>query len=687
MKKPNIFNRLMLAFRAFQLKAYTGGLVRGKESTPQRIPDIAADGRYAYAKNPYVATCVNRIAEAVSQVPLKIYTEIEVDGKPDRQEVLDGELYNLLSHVNDFDTSTRFWRATSAEFTLMQNAFWVCHGPNRSGPPTSLEIVPWENIEIVPAKDGRQYIEKYNIRINGREISLTDTRDIIHFRGINPMNNLYLGFSPGEILVNPILLNWYIERWNIEFFKRGATLGGVLSTDQGLSPDQVELAKEQWVKKQGGTDNAWRPAILQQGLQFQSTTPLIKDMGFEILTRMIRETILGLYGVPPAVAGIMEYANYANAKEQNRQFWKVTVIPQLRYFASVINEIMIRRFWPDMGWYVEYDISTIEELQEDALQRAQRDQIHVNTGIKTVNEVRAEMNLEPVEWGEEPPSAPSPFGGALSGPQPMFKFNRKGELSQKRIAEIEIWNRFDKKLKLRESLMRKVAREFFVAQGCELRKYFDEQYKSIKEPPKPVDIEKVLEILFILMQQLKLRELTQATIEQILAQAGGEALRGVGAINMSFNVTNPLVTQWIEQNTLDLVTTVHQASKDELRQMLVDAHESGASIQETSKEIGQLFDGWADYRSDRIARTETIKAHNKGAVEGYRQSDLVEGKEWLTAPGAENPRHELMVIEPVALDAPFNVDGYLMDFPADPNGPAEHVINCRCTVVPILKEG
>ena len=675
-----IRDRLIRAWWAIQGKAFAGQWISDGSSTYHHVSDIATTGRNAFKIDHVLATCIMRIADAASSVPLVVYKKGS-DGNDEPQE--DGELHRLLNWVNPDDTGYSFRRATHIEFHLMGNALWLMRGPGTK--PAEMQLVRADKLTVKTDNENR--IAGYEYSAGGKAHTF-EPEDVIHFRNYNPFDN-YLGIAPTEIMVNPVLMQWYIEKWNIAFFRTGATVPGALITDQKLDPEYAKKLKEDYIKKHCGVDKAWEPLILQQGLKYEKLGSDLKDMGFEILFRISREAKLAVMGVPPVVYGDIEHANYANAKAQKRQFWELTIIPYLRLFESVINEIMIPRFWASEGLYVKHDLSVVEELQEDQLQRAQVVQIYVGKGIKTVNEVRAEMNMEPVEWGDEPPSpAPSPFGLG-DEPATMFRGLRKDAdpVKEKRL---ERWKAVDRRVRMRESIMRGVMRKFFVAQGKAIRAAFDAEAKTlVREPIQPIDIEVILAVLMRFMQEYKLEKLTMTTIEKILAQAGAEALTSVG-VDVVFDVANPLVAEWIEQKALSAVTSIQHTSHEALKRMLVEGVESGASPQDISKNIGKLFDGFRDYRSDRIARTETISAHNKGGLEGWRQSDVVEGKEWLTAPGAENPRHELISDldgQRVALDEPFNVDGYLMQFPGDPNGPAEHIIHCRCTLEAVLKEG
>lgn len=58
-------------------------------------------------------------------------------------------------------------------------------------------------------------------------------------------------------------------------------------------------------------------------------------------------------------------------------------------------------------------------------------------------------------------------------------------------------------------------------------------------------------------------------------------------------------------------------------------------------------------------------------------------KTWMTAPGALYPRHELvdgLDGQQRALEEAFDVDGFALNYPGDPDGDVSQVANCRCSV-------
>ncbi len=89
-------------------------------------------------------------------------------------------------------------------------------------------------------------------------------------------------------------------------------------------------------------------------------------------------------------------------------------------------------------------------------------------------------------------------------------------------------------------------------------------------------------------------------------------------------------------------------------------------------------------RAERIARTEVTAAFNSATLRAaHAEADLFDvqlEKVWIASMDARTRKsHFAADGQRVALDAEFRVGGKRLRFPGDPRGPAEEVINCRCS--------
>lgn len=91
----------------------------------------------------------------------------------------------------------------------------------------------------------------------------------------------------------------------------------------------------------------------------------------------------------------------------------------------------------------------------------------------------------------------------------------------------------------------------------------------------------------------------------------------------------------------------------------------------------------------RNARTMTTGVQNAGRVDSYKRAESMGielEQEWLaTLDSRTRHEHRMLDGQRVKVGEKFKVDGYELAFPADPEGEAFLVYNCRCTLVPALK--
>ncbi len=96
-----------------------------------------------------------------------------------------------------------------------------------------------------------------------------------------------------------------------------------------------------------------------------------------------------------------------------------------------------------------------------------------------------------------------------------------------------------------------------------------------------------------------------------------------------FNNDDPFVQQhltgYIGDRIVQLDETTRTDVKGIIQNLLADAV-AGASVDDIANAVAdsvrEKFDGYADWRADRIARTETGIAYNTGNVLGYREADV-----------------------------------------------------------------
>lgn len=152
------------------------------------------------------------------------------------------------------------------------------------------------------------------------------------------------------------------------------------------------------------------------------------------------------------------------------------------------------------------------------------------------------------------------------------------------------------------------------------------------------------------------------------AQARAAEMVGMRVDELGRLVANPNAEWRIDEGTREL-----------LRADVTEALAEGWTNDQLAAKLAESY-AFSDERAMVIARTETQLAQQAGAVNSYRASGVVDGKQWLTAED-DRVSDECMANG----EAGQNGDGVLTDwdaaYPSGDVAPPAHP-NCRCQILP-----
>lgn len=200
----------------------------------------------------------------------------------------------------------------------------------------------------------------------------------------------------------------------------------------------------------------------------------------------------------------------------------------------------------------------------------------------------------------------------------------------------------------------------------------------------------------------------------IRALVTSQGKRWQATTGIRFDVQSLEARDWFNRYALVFAQQVNTTTRDDIARIIAAGQRDGLSIGQMQKQINALFDVWQDnaapddpdwqwiedrrptYRTEMIARTETIRSSNAGSTEIFREWG-VQKKEWLSTQddrtrGAPGGRYENSEFdhwdangETVSIDDVFIATGEPLQFPGDPSGSPGNTINCRCTVLPVIE--
>lgn len=296
-------------------------------------------------------------------------------------------LVKLLEQPNDYDTFTDITSEIITDLHIYGDAYLEVVRDKATKLPVAIFNVYCPSMRVRVDEHGAilGYIQKMNWN-KGAEFELYQ---IIHFRLINPGSEVY-GLSPLESLIIAVETDLYAQSYNKDFFKNDATPR--LHVDLGnCTLPQLKRMREYWRTVYKGKGNAHKTIVTEGNAKITPIGTAPKDMEFLNQRKFNRDEILAVLGVPPIMVGVVESSNRANSKEQANAFKTEKIIPLQKMISAKLNKSLIAEFTDKYRFkFAELDL-------RDALDAAKIDQIDLDAGVRSIDEVRRDRGLPPLK--------------------------------------------------------------------------------------------------------------------------------------------------------------------------------------------------------------------------------------------------------------------------------------------------
>ncbi len=315
--------------------------------------------------------------------------------------------------MNPLRTYRELVEGTLTDLELFGNAYWVLVRTRLSDVPAEIWPVPPAWMRVVPGVQsgagrklpgagvssgkgdaGGDLIEAYELRRAGRTLRL-DPRDVVHFRYPSPADPFY-GASPLQAAIEAVYADESVARAQRRAFENGPFPGFILKTEHELTREQQERLRADFESTFAGPDAAGKVIFTGPGSEVKPFTTSPREMDFLKSALSTRDRILGVFGVPPAVLGLVEDFNRANAEAAQMLFARDTLAPKLKLIAARITQDVCSQFLPS-GITCEFDSPVSDDREADRKDM----EAGVKLGVLTPNEARADFyGKGPVEGGD-----------------------------------------------------------------------------------------------------------------------------------------------------------------------------------------------------------------------------------------------------------------------------------------------
>ena len=682
-----------------------------------------------YWQDPWIFASIYRIAEAGSSARIRFHR----DRSPDAELVDETDpIYEVFRRPSRALTYTRFLRHMFTlwwiygEFPLAfrygSGTDWITE-PGRLRLDESTLTGP-KRLELWPVKPDVAELmygedlqpDKWRVNVAGLDRYVDIPAEAVaHMYAPDPMDVMMTrGMGRLEAALRTCEIDWQAERYEEANVRTAGVPNIVVAAKSNMTEEQAKAIKSdlyrqhQRPEKQGG-------AMVLRGKDYEVLFPGHKprEMAFQELRAMNRETKVAVMGANPAWLGIIVDANRATSEEGRKNAWEDTIVPALDTFADEIqNEVMPHFPAPWSEYAVSFDTSHIQALRADADKSATRAKLFFETFPVTMREAfdLAEMELpEDIEGTEatkqdmaresaemQAELAPDPPPAAAGQPPPAkqaLSFE-KDDFDEGRAATWRVFH--DQTMEHEARIKKRVMRVFsgYIDKSIALARDLAQEGKSFAWDGAKAHAIDENELHLLLPDLIPWEErlagaVSPAFAELLEAQARYMA-DSLGAERLVTRA-DPHALKFLadkEVRIKETLGTLRDAIKSTLEQALTDSDAIGTlpdrirQVLEMYRSDLKVLQDSLGTRAELIARTETTSTAN-GARYMEAQAHGITEMRWISSRDAQvRESHAELDGRVAGMGETF---GYGLRFPGDPEAEAGQVVNCRCSIAPTAR--
>lgn len=322
---------------------------------------------------PAFAACVNKIAETVSTIPIRLYRL--VDGKLEAVED-DARVRLLNDDTGDTLDGVQFKRALVRDYLTGKGGYAFI---NRTGNQIrSLHYVRESEVSFLFTSD--PIFKDYDIMIQGIKYKpfeflkvLRNTEDGRSGRSVVDENSEVLSVA------------YHSLEYEKNLVKTGGNKKGFVKSAKKLAEPAIKALKAAWRRLyQNNTENV---VILNDGLEFQEASNTSVEMQLNENKKTNSDEICKLFNMPPAMIN-------GGATEQDKtNFVQYCLNPILKEFECALNRDLLLE--SEKGSFY-FAADTSELTKGDIEKRFRAYETACKNGFMQIDEIRLRENMPPL---------------------------------------------------------------------------------------------------------------------------------------------------------------------------------------------------------------------------------------------------------------------------------------------------
>ncbi len=329
-----------------------------------------------------VYACVRVIAETVASLPFSVFEQ----DKTGSQKALDHPLYRILHDEPNPEMTSFVWReAMLTHLLLWGNSYSQILRAGRGSVIGLYPLLP-DHMEV--DRDDKGKLTYTYSTTSGEQVKLRP-EDVLHIPGLG--FDGIMGYSPIAVERNAVGLSIAAEEFGGKFFGNGATPSGILTHPNTVK--NPKALRESWMEAYGGSSNANRVAILEEGMTFTRISMPNNEAQFLETRKFQVEEICRIYRVPPHMIADLEHATFSNIEHQSIDFAVHCIRPWLVRIEQSVNRALFSE--KEKGrFYCQFNLDGL--MRGSYKERMEGYAIGRQNGFLSANDIRRLENQNPI---------------------------------------------------------------------------------------------------------------------------------------------------------------------------------------------------------------------------------------------------------------------------------------------------
>lgn len=681
-------------------------------------------------KNPYkdsvwVSSAIKHVANPISAMPL----EFSQDQRGGEVSLDNSELKGFwenpgVSSWGQTMTRSEFIFATAAWYKLSGNVFWIMDDSwlEARGVKNRLIIARPDRMEPIFSRQGNM-LEGWIFTDGDRKKHYLISEQVVHFKAFSPTDEL-LGLPEWYAVKTAAESDYSAAQFAKAVMDNNGDRGpfviakGAVPSDEQREQIERMLRQKRELSRRGD----FKAAFLSGDITVEEPGVQAVDEAFVSQRLENRHEIYIGFGVPASFAEVAVSYSVGSASDRYRLI-EETCKPLGEKISDGIEMVSkkLLAILPRTGrsLYAAFDWDNHSTIQQIRSERTKEATELWKTGVPW-NVLSDHLGLKlPRFAGDDvarvPFSMKAVEGSSSNGQEATVQTDEtdtdqtkvfeelqnlfKGmadrpevdatdkENFEQAAEEKELWEMLQTKRKPFENKFEKRFNRLLFAVRAETLRNVRTNYKPTEKTMERNAVRKSsMSLTFDLTPWMdKISEGMGEISEQAVIEAGGQLVTDELELEEAVSLPTAAVES-VVQNRQNMLSRTSTEIWHEIRELIADGIDAGDSIDELADRIRNKFNDISKARARRIAVTETAVAYEQGRYLTMKEAGITH-KKWVTASDDHvRDTHREVNGEVLPIDELFIVGDSTLLHPADPNGSAEEVINCRCVAVADLGE-